>query len=622
MRCSTGMNMETKVGNKYQATEILSGFADTYFGFFSYIYPTNFKIMRKSLALLIAGILLTATVTANSEADKKFTDWKENTFISQLWAMNPVWASQQGFHKYDAVLSIPDEAGMKSSLAFLNETRIKLKEVNTDMLSDANLTDYKLIQNYVLSGLFYQNEFKEYEWNPASYNVGDAIDYVINNNPAPLDEKLRNLSSRLEKVPAYYAAAKHNINKPTQEHTRLAIMQGDGLLSFFTDVFPDSLKLSKLSVTEKDAFNKNAVAAKKAIEDYVAWLKALQGKFTAENTRPYAIGQAMYAKKFNYDIQSATSAQEMYMKAMARKTELHRDMYQLTASLWPQYMKGTPMPQDTLGAIRAMINKLSEKHCKPEDFMATIEKQMPELVQFINNHNLITLDPKKPLKVRKTPEYMAGVAGASINSPGPYDKEGNTYYNVTPLTSYKPEKAESYLREYNNYVLQILNIHEAIPGHYVQLIYSNRNPSVIKTIFGNGAMIEGWACYAERMMIEAGYHKSPEMQLFYDKWNLREVCNFLLDYNVQTYGWNTKEVGVLLVNEGFQQSAEAEEKFKRATLSQVQLASYFAGLTEILELRDEVKKKLGDKFDLKAFHEQFLSYGSAPVKEIRKLMLK
>ena len=177
------------------------------------------------------------------------------------------------------------------------------------------------------------------------------------------------------------------------------------------------------------------------------------------------------------------------------------------------------------------------------------------------------------------------------------------------------------MREYNNYVLQILNIHEAIPGHYTQLIYANRTPDIIKTIFGNGSMIEGWACYGERMMIEEGYGKSPEMQLFYDKWNLREVCNFLLDYNIHCNNWSQEQVLDLIVKQAFQQTAEAQEKWKRATLSQVQLASYFNGLTEIYELREELKQKQGAQFDLKKFHEQFLSYGSAPVKEIRVLMV-
>lgn len=564
----------------------------------------------------------TETTTHTGDSDKAFTEWKDNIFMDSLWAANPAWASAQGYHKYDAHLTVPDEVSRKQSLGFADWTDGKLKSLKYDELSDVNKTDYKLLENFAGSLRFYDNEFKEYEWNPASYNVGDAIDYVINNNPAPLDEKLKNVSSRLALVPAYYTAAKANIKKPTQEHTKLAIMQSDGLLYFFTDVFPDSLKASHLNDADKATFQKNAEAAKKAIEDYATWLKAEQKGFNKDNTRPFAIGKELYAKKFNYDIQCGITADQMYQKALDRKAVLHNEMYALTTQLWPKYLKDKPMPKDTLAAIRAMIDRLSEKHCKRDSFMATIERQMPELVAFINEKKLITLDPTKPLKVRKTPEYMAGVAGASINSPGPYDKDGNTYYNVTPLTNYTPEKAESYLREYNDYVLQILNIHEAIPGHYVQLIYSNRNPSMIKTIFGNGAMIEGWACYVERMMIEAGYHQSPEMQLFYDKWNLREVCNFLLDYNVQANGWSKEQVMDLLVREGFQQSAEAEEKYKRATLSQVQLASYFSGQTEIFELRDEMKKKLGDKFDLKAFHEQFLSYGSAPVKEIRTLMVK
>lgn len=564
----------------------------------------------------------TTTTTTVSETDKAFNDWKDNVFMDSLWANNPTWASSQGYHKYDAVLPIPDEENVKSQLAFADWTEAKLKSINYDQLSDVNKTDYKLLENSVASTRFYENVFRERDWNPAIFNVGDALDYVINNNPAPLDEKLKNISSRLASVPAFYEAAKKDIRQPTREHTKLAIMQTDGLLYFFTDVFPDSLKASGLSAADKKAFEDNATAAKKAIQGYATWLKELQKGFNGENTRSFAIGKELYGKKFNYDIQCGISADQMYQKALDRKAVLHSDMYALTTQLWLKCLKDKPMPKDTLTAIRAMIDKLSEKHCKRDSFMATIERQLPELVAFINEKKLITLDPTKPLKVRKTPEYMAGVAGASINSPGPYDKDGNTYYNVTPLTNYTPEKAESYLREYNDYVLQILNIHEAIPGHYVQLIYSNRNPSMIKTIFGNGAMIEGWGCYVERMMIEAGYHQSPEMQLFYDKWNLREVCNFLLDYNIHANNWSKDQVMNLLVKEGFQQSAEAEEKYKRATLSQVQLASYFSGQTEIFELRDEMKKKLGDKFDLKAFHEQFLSYGSAPVKEIRALMVK
>ena len=233
------------------------------------------------------------------------------------------------------------------------------------------------------------------------------------------------------------------------------------------------------------------------------------------------------------------------------------------------------------------------------------------------------MDPSRPLVVRREPDYMAGVAGASINAPGPYDKEGNTYYNVGSLSGWAKDKSESYLREYNHYILQILNIHEAIPGHYAQLIYSNKSPSLIKSILGNGAMVEGWAVYSERMMLEEGYgDNDPAMWLMYYKWNLRATCNFILDYSVHSGNMTKEEAMKILVDEAFQQQTEAENKWRRMQLTQVQLTSYFTGYTEIYEFREELKKKLGDEFNLKQFHEKFLSYGSSPVKDIRQMMLK
>jgi len=247
---------------------------------------------------------------------------------------------------------------------------------------------------------------------------------------------------------------------------------------------------------------------------------------------------------------------------------------------------------------------------------------MPLLEQFIIENDLLDMDSSRPLVVRETPEYQRGFAGASVDAPGPYDATANTYYNVTPLDHYTAEQAESYLREYNHWILQILNIHEAMPGHYTQLIHANKSPSKIKSIFGNGAMIEGWAVYSEKMMLESGYGaQEPEMWLMYSKWNLRVVVNTILDYSIQVKGM-TKEDGLnMLLKEAFQEQTEAEGKWRRATLSQVQLTSYFNGFSEIYAFREELKQKMGNQFKLKEFHNKFLSYGSAPVPVIRKLML-
>jgi uncharacterized protein (DUF885 family) len=550
-----------------------------------------------------------------------FEKYKEQ-FVEDLWRTFPGWATGVGYHKYDSVLIVPDAAARAAELAFADSVDARLSETAFDKLDANNKTDYRLIQNFTKGIRFSINEFKAYEWDPSNYNIGGSLFDVIDYKQLPLDDKLRALTAKLARVPAYYEAAKSNISKPTREHTELAIAQNNGSLYFFDSVFPDSLKASGLTAAEKKAFEDNAAAAKSAMLGYVDWLKKTYPLTNNSLFRDFRIGEKLYAQKFLLDVDSRYSAAEMYRKAEERKAFLHNEMAKLSAELWPKYFKDEPMPGDSqrLVRIKRVIDKISLQHCKRDSLLQTIEKQLPELTAFINAHQLIDLDSTKPLKVRKTPDYAAGVAGASINSPGPYDKDAVTYYNVSPLTNYSAEDAESYLREYNDYVLQILNIHEAIPGHYTQGIYANRSPSIIKTILGNGATIEGWACYVERMMIEQGYNPSPEMTLFYYKWNMRETCNFLLDYNVHCKGWDKAKAVDFLTREAFQQNKEASEKWRRATLTQVQLTSYFTGLTEIYELREELKTKAGENFDIKRFHEQFLSYGSAPVKEIRELM--
>jgi uncharacterized protein (DUF885 family) len=295
------------------------------------------------------------------------------------------------------------------------------------------------------------------------------------------------------------------------------------------------------------------------------------------------------------------------------------------ARLYPKYFPGQQAPADTLALITAVVNQLTLKHAPRDGFVDAVKRQIPTLVAFVNDHQLLTQDPTKPLVVRETPLYMRGSgAGASISAPGPYDKGANTYYNVEPLPAdWTPAQAESYLREYKDYTLQILNIHEAIPGHYTQLVYANRSPSLVKSIFGNGAMIEGWAVYTERMMLESGYgNNSDEMWLLWDKWNMRVTLNTVIDHAIQVDNMSEKDVVALLRRDGFQEEAEARGKWLRATLSQVQLSSYFTGYSEIYALREELKKKDTKDFNLKAFHENFLSYGSAPVKYIRELMLR
>jgi len=577
--------------------------------------------MKKLFVSIIAITLLfscnKSTKTNTDKAlDQKFDKYKEG-FVTSLWKINPGWASGVGYHKLDSVLVVPDANETKVQLDFTNAQLDSLKQYDIESLSDNNKTDFQMIKNQLEAAIFSINELKSSEWIPSEYNVCGAFAEILNGSYDSLEVRLRAFNIKMNNIPAYYEAAKKNIKNPTIEHTDLAIAQNIGGSTVFEADLNDALAKSKLSAAEKKEMQDKAKVSIKAIKDYADWLQNLPNK----TPRSFRLGADLYAKKFNFDIQSSYTADEIYKIAVDHKNDLHDKMFVIADKLWKKYKGNAPKPDDKLDLIKQVIDKISLQHTTPEKFQSEIEKQIPELTAYVKDKDLLYIDPSKPLVVRKEPAYMAGVAGASISAPGPYDKNANTYYNVGSMSGWTAENAESYLREYNDYILQILNIHEAIPGHYTQLVYSNQSPSIIKSILGNGAMIEGWAVYAEKMMLESGYKNSDEMWLMYYKWNLRTTCNTILDNSVHTKEMSKEEAMRLLTREAFQQQAEAEGKWKRVTLSQVQLCSYFTGYTEIYNLREELKKKEGDKFNLKKFHEKFLSFGSAPVKYIKELML-
>ncbi len=575
--------------------------------------------MKKLLLLLSIPVLLTACHSESGQASGSDSTFQRfsSQFIENLWQQEPEWATRVGYHRFDSVLTVSDEAGISSGLSFVKEHLNALRGFDPEKLNPSNQTDYYMISDFLESRKWEAETKKQYTWDPSRYNISGLIAFMINEKYDSLDHRLRSVASRLKRIPAYYEAATKNIVNPAEELRILAMEQNQGGLSIFESDLPAALEKSGLSPSEKQEIKVLAGHAAGAVKKYIEWLKNLK----SDAPRSFRLGGELYETKFRYSIQSAYTAAQIYDSAMVRKAYLHKEMYRIGRQLWPKYFGAATPPADSLTLIARLIDTLSVKHVKPEEFQSAIEKQIPELARFVKEKNLLYLDESKPLVVRKEPAYMGGVAGASINAPGPYDKSGNTYYNVGSLAGWPAEKAESYLREYNDYILQILNIHEAIPGHYAQLVYSNQSPSLIKSILGNGATVEGWAVYTEQMMLENGYgNNAPEMWLMWYKWNLRTVCNTILDYEVHVKNLPKEGAIRLLTREAFQQQAEADGKWRRVSVSSVQLTSYYTGYKEIIDLREKIKKQQGDKFDLKAFHEKFLSFGSAPVKYISKLM--
>src|SRR6266480_3884651 len=269
----------------------------------------------------------------------------------------------------------------------------------------------------------------------------------------------------------------------------------------------------------------------------------------------------------------------------------------------------------------AVLDKLAEQHPDDTTVVGYAKDVVGEATNFVRSHNLVTI-PETPLDVIAMPEFKRGVAIAYCDSPGPLDKTGKTFFAVAPTPKdWSKERKESFFREYNNYMIRDLTVHEAMPGHYLQLAHANefRAPTLVRAIFQSGTFVEGWAVYCEQTMAEIGYG-GPEVKMQQLKMRLRAICNAILDQSIHAGKMSEQEAMDLMMKEAYQQEGEAVAKWKRARLTSAQLSTYFVGVTEMLEMRASAMQKAQENFDLKTYHDKVLSFGSPPVKYVRELL--
>ena len=585
--------------------------------------------MKKSFAALI--ILLVITFVScnspkkenNDNTDANFASF-ETKFLDAYWKQYPSGAIAQGYGKYYDKLVVANAATFANNVAFSKKWLADLEALDYDQLSDNNKISSNIIKNQLESDIWYTTVFKQQEWDASIYNISGSCDYIINQPYAPLDERLKILTKYLDNSDAYYKAALENLKQPTKEHLKMAINQNKGGIGIFGKSLTDSIAASHLNSAEKDALQKNIAKATTAMNDYVIGLQKIDGDKNLK-FKDYRIGKKLFTEKFKYDLATDFTPEQIYEKAVADKKLWHNKMYVTANKVWTKYYPTQAEPKDSLEVIRMVLSKMQNNHPTPAKFFGTLKDQVTQLKKFIIEKDLFDFDTTStPIKVRYMPEYARGFAMANAEFIPPYQKKGTTYYNIDDLTLYPPAKAESALRETNTYSSQILSIHEAVPGHCMQGIYNNKkSPDVLRSVFQNGAMIEGWAVYCEKMMVDNGWgNHEPEIELALGVWKLRELANVIIDYDIQVLNKPKEAIVNLLTKECFQTEQQVEEKYHRATLSQVQLCSYFSGATAIQQLRDDYQKKMGSKYSLKEFHEKFLSFGSSPVKYIRERMIE
>jgi uncharacterized protein (DUF885 family) len=552
--------------------------------------------------------------------DEKFMKIADEYFY-ELYKASPVSATRIGVHEYDGVLDDVSADAMRKNREGLSRIKEKLAAIEMAKLSRAMSVDYRILNENIDEALWGYDELREYEWNPLMYTglVGNSIMLLITQDFAPLESRLRSALARTRQIPGFLNNARANLKNAPRVHVETAVLQNKGNVSIFETEFPRAADSASEDLRQQ--IKAACADAKTALESFGTWLEK---DLMAGATRDPRIGRETYFKKLRYALKSDIDPADILARAETEKRKTHAEMYELAAPLYKKYYRMTPKGKDSLEVVRAVLTRVVLDHPKREELMDYIKGILPQLARFIKSKDLLTLDDSKPLVIRETPEFQRGVTVASLESPGPLEKNLKTFYNVSPIPGdWTAEQIESYLREYNNYSLHNLSIHEGIPGHYVQLYYANRDPSLIRSVLGSGSMIEGWAVYAERMMVDNGYmDDDPRMKLINLKWYIRVVINAIIDHRIHAGSMTEQEAMDLMMREGFQEEREAAGKWKRANLTSAQLSTYFVGYQEIVDLKKAYQQKMGGRFSLKEFHETFLSFGSPSVKYIREFMIR
>ena len=577
----------------------------------------------KTLSIIGLFVVFIILIIMHNGENKNFNKIRES-YLNWYFRSNPVTATWIGIHTYDGKLpsnKLEDYVQVinKSNL-FLNQ----LKNVNPEFLNKDDQIDYDIMVHSLNESIFYFKKIKSYAWNPMEpvWTLGSGYETLMGYEFAPKEDRAITLNGRIGATPDFLENAQVILDIMPVPHIETAISQCDGLISVIEDELPLFIEDLNLELAEK--LKQSGEKASKAIKKYQNYLSE---KLKSPPHRNFRLGKELYSQLLPFTLNEGISADDVLNRSEAELKSVQLEMLDLAVPLYEKIFGYPPeirSHDEHLNVIEKVLDSIADDHVDRHEVVESARATIDELNQFIMDKDLLTLDPTKPLEIRETPEYQRGFSIASLQAPGPLEDNLQTYYNVSPIPNDWTEKeSESFLREYNRISVKILSIHEALPGHYVQLYYSNRHPSIIRSVLGSGVMVEGWAHYTERMMIEEGFgNRDPRYKLVQMKWQLRGIANAIIDQKIHAGDMTEKEAIQLMVKETFQEEAEASAKWRRAQLSFGQLSTYFVGSTLMWDLKNDVEEKEGINFNLKEFHENLLSHGSIPIRHLRRLMLE
>jgi uncharacterized protein (DUF885 family) len=553
----------------------------------------------------------------------KLSDEYVNTTLS----FSPSAATGVGLHQYpkqnlDDQLDDMSPASLDQQRRFYEDFRNRLGGLQAEKLTPEGRVDLSMLQDQTAANLLDLSEIHSHLHNPVLYveTLGNALFncYVLEYAPKPA--RIRNIISRLQKVPLFLDQAASNLTSSTDVWTTVAMDENQGNIDLVDKTIRAAVPDDLASAYSRAA--SPALAAMRKFQDY------LKNSLSRRNDYGWRLGSDRYTRKFRLTMEAGVEAENVLQSAERDLQRVRGEMLALALPLQKQWnlsphseLTGEARDNAVIGEVLARI---AARQSTRESYMDDARKDLDEARAFVQAKRLLALPAAANLQVIPTPDFMRGGYPVGGFSPAPpLEPQLGAFYWVTPIPADWPkDRAESKLREYNFYKLKLLTIHEAMPGHYVQMEVASgvepRSRRILRSVLGNGPYVEGWGQYAEQMMIEEGFlDHSPELALTFAKEQLRVIANAILDVRLQMLNMTDQEALDLMEKQTFQEKEEAEEKLQRAKLGSCQLPTYYVGWNGWTRLRDDYKKSRGAAFSVSEFNDRALKVGAVPLPGLR-----
>ncbi len=579
---------------------------------------------------------------AGSSTSQKFAELSDR-FMKDSLALSPTNASAAGYHKHldpktgktielDAQLDDMSLDAMADQRAFYASWRERFhKETPVASLDPEDAADWQLIDDQIGLALLEFDKIQSYRHQPTVpvELIGNALFLPLTQTYAPHEVRVGHALARIGQIPRLLDQVKRYLGDCDPIFVNTAIQENDGNIDLIQNmVAGEILPGSGL----KAQYDKVAPPAIAALQSFSAWLKDDLGK--RPTNRTWRLGKDLYDQKFKLVMETDVTPEEVLSSAEHDLQSVRAEMLQLAlpmhVKMYPDHgdhsdLTGRDRENKIIGEV---LDKISEEHTTPDKLQSTIEADLAGITDFIREKKIVSLSARQNLKVIPTPEFMRGIYSvAGFHNAPPLEPMAEAQYWVTPIDPKTPaDKAESKLREYNNYTLKWLTIHEALPGHYIQFEHLNsiepERRRLLRSLYGNGAYIEGWAEYIAQVMMDEGFmNNDPRFRMMMRKIRLRLLANAILDVRMQTMGMTDQQALDLMTKDGFQTQAEADGKLIRAKLSSTQLPTYYVGLREWFACRKAYQDAAGKNFNMLKFHDAVLDEGPLPVPIVEKLVL-